>query len=202
MPIRDNTELTGRKITKLSCPAEERKEFFDAAARGLALRVSKGDEKVWVVQYRLNKKHHRITLEPYPAMPIEEARAEVRQIRSSAKNGVDPKADREARKWAAQAKAEAEKEARLTFKALARAYIKRGTAHTPCFFCTGWAETEKPFSRHPCRVCSATTRSPHRWRFLSRPQQTGTRPTLPPCAALAWSRQPRPRKAEGGPRRS
>lgn len=94
-----------------SAPKNKRKEVYDSGAAGLALRVTDKGSKSWSVYYRANGAHKRITL-PYraagkndpepagdvidlPVYKLKEARAFARWATGLAKQGVDPKEERE-----------------------------------------------------------------------------------------------------------
>jgi integrase len=104
--------------------AESREEWFDAKATGLGLRVSNTGKKVWFVFYRVQgeSKRRRLTLGPYPALPLAEARIRAKEVLLAAHRGGDLGADKQALKAAP------------TFDWLAAEYIERyakGPGKTP-----------------------------------------------------------------------
>ncbi len=119
MPRGSAKHLSDPGIGKMSKAKKgKRVERFDAGAPGLALRITEKGVQSWSVYYRLDGKHQRLTLGPWPEIGVAVARDQARVIKSRAKAGVDPKRAREAEKAAAEA------EASDTFGAIAEQYIK------------------------------------------------------------------------------
>ncbi len=120
MPRRNSKHLTDPGIEKIGkAPKGKRIERFDAGAPGLCLRITDRGVKSWSVYYRLNGKHQRMTIGPWPGIGVADARARAREIKDQAKDGADPKAVREAEAQAGR------DEAGSTFGTLAEKYIQR-----------------------------------------------------------------------------
>ncbi len=127
MPKRNSKHLTEPGIAKMArAPKGGRVERFDSGADGLCLRITDRGTKTWCISYHLpgedgETKHHRLTIGPWPAIGVAEARDQARLVKSQARAGIDPKARRAGAH--AAAKAETQAEARKTFRAIAENYI-------------------------------------------------------------------------------
>jgi len=127
MPRRNSKFMTEPGIAKMAkAPKGKRIERFDSGADGLALRITDRGTKTWNICYhfpdaRGQLKHHRFTIGPWPAIGLAQARDAARLIKSQAKAGIDPKAERVAAQ--AAAKAEAQVESRQSFRTIAENYI-------------------------------------------------------------------------------
>ncbi len=120
MPRRNSKHLTDPGIEKIGkAPKGKRIERFDAGAPGLCLRITDRGVKSWSVYYRLNGKHQRMTIGPWPGIGVAGARDRARDIKDQSKDGTDPKAAREAEAQAGR------DEAGSTFGTLAEKYIQR-----------------------------------------------------------------------------
>jgi integrase len=67
-------------------------DHFDAGYPGLALRVSYGGGRSWVYFYRWHGKQRRLTLGPWPALELGEAREAWREARKKLSEGQEPTA--------------------------------------------------------------------------------------------------------------
>lgn len=84
---------------------------------GLSLRSSPKGKKSWSLFYRLGKQQRRPTIGSYPTLGLAEARALAREMLLDVARGIDPSAEKQARRaaptmnelWAAYAKANARK---------------------------------------------------------------------------------------------
>ena len=127
MPKRNSKHLTEPGIAKMArAPKGKRVERFDSGADGLCLRITDRGTKTWCISYHFpdedgGLKHHRVTLGQWPAVGLAQAREEARMVKAEVRSGIDPRA-RRAGAYAA-AKAEAQAEARKTFRAIAENYI-------------------------------------------------------------------------------
>jgi len=63
LPTKGLTELF---VERVKSPAHGRAEYFDAAFRGLALRVTETGHKSWSLHYRIGGKQRRFTIGTYP----------------------------------------------------------------------------------------------------------------------------------------
>ena len=84
--------LTAAAVERLKPPASGQVEHFDAGFPGLALRISYGGGRSWVYFYRVHGKQRRLTLGPYPALSLAEARGAWRTARAAVDRGEDPAA--------------------------------------------------------------------------------------------------------------
>jgi integrase len=80
--------------------------------RGFGVRVSYGGKKVFVVRYRVNRRLRRLTIGPYPALSLADARRKARMVMGDVAQGDDPAQDK-------QEQREAE-----TFRGLTKAYLE------------------------------------------------------------------------------
>lgn len=96
--------LTDLAIERMRPPRQGRVELGDAVVRGLSLRVTKAGSKSWSVIYKvpgeggisasgksLKGTQHRITLGPWPALRVADARQRASDIVLKAVEGVDPR---------------------------------------------------------------------------------------------------------------
>jgi integrase len=73
------------------------------AVTGFGLRMRAAGGRVWVFQYKLGARHHRIKIGTAPLTTLERARSQAREIRRKLEAGANPALDRtEVRKQAAQ----------------------------------------------------------------------------------------------------
>lgn len=90
-------KLTDAAVQRLTAPAGERVDYFDAILPGFALRVSgatprnKHGRKSWVIFYRFGGQQKRLTIEPgYPAMTLGKAREAAGAAFQAIERGEDP----------------------------------------------------------------------------------------------------------------
>jgi integrase len=81
--------LTDRRVKALSTDAVQT-EYWDELVPGLALRVGRGGTKTWLVRYRANGKHRRLTVGRYPHLSLADARERARKALADAQGGEDP----------------------------------------------------------------------------------------------------------------
>lgn len=112
--------LTDLKLKKIKATGK-RFSIADDRTTGLYARVSTTGAITFRARYTADGKRHWIDLGSYPALTIAEARAKAVEIRSTARNGVDPQAQRKA---ARQAEA-AERASRLTVTDLIEEFVER-----------------------------------------------------------------------------
>ena len=79
-------------------PRQKPYKLFDGD--GLFLLISPNGKKWWRVKYRLGRREKSLSLGDYPSMSLAEAREECSDARKQIKNGIDPSAERQARKVA------------------------------------------------------------------------------------------------------
>jgi integrase len=84
--------LTDRFVAGAKPDATGRTDYFDATAKGLALRVT-GNHKSWTFNFTSPKdgKRARMTLGSYPAMALAKARAEAIEAKGHVDDGRDPR---------------------------------------------------------------------------------------------------------------
>jgi integrase len=73
----------------------------DPRAAGFGVRSYAGGGKSFFIDYRLNGRHRRYTIGPYPRWSAEAARAEAQGLRKKIDRGEDPAGDKRARRTAA-----------------------------------------------------------------------------------------------------
>lgn len=98
-----------------------------ADGNGLYLAVTGKGAKSWIFRYQLGGKRREMGLGPVLALSGPEARAKVAQLKLMVANGIDPLAEREAERLAAEAAARAaeveEERQQQTFQKVAETYI-------------------------------------------------------------------------------
>jgi integrase len=82
--------LTVPSVGKIKPPKKGQVDIFDKGYPGLALRVSYGGAKSFVVFYTIGGRLRRLTLGQYPAMTLLDARDAWRVARQSVARGIDP----------------------------------------------------------------------------------------------------------------
>lgn len=82
--------LTDKGIERVR-PGAERVEIPDAAVPGLRLIVQPSGRKSWAVRTRVHGKTAKITVGPWPAYQLKEAREKAGDILKSASRGEDPR---------------------------------------------------------------------------------------------------------------
>jgi hypothetical protein len=101
-------KLTQRRIESLKCPAGRRDMMvFDDEQRGLAVRVTGGGGKTFLVQYGIGGDKRRVPIGSCSAISLAAARDAARGILGDVARGRDPAAERKAALLAAKRKAEA-----------------------------------------------------------------------------------------------
>ncbi|HEX7199999.1 MAG TPA: tyrosine-type recombinase/integrase, partial [Dongiaceae bacterium] len=100
-------------MARLKPPDAGQIDYFDDSLPGFGLRVSAGGRRAWVLLYRHGTLKRRLTLGPYPDLPLAAARDKARDHLREVAHGRDPAAEK-----AAGRKAE-------TFAELAEDYLER-----------------------------------------------------------------------------
>jgi hypothetical protein len=95
MPTRRLTDLF---VERVKPPQRGGVEYFDAAYPGLALRVTENGSKSWCVFYRFNGRLRRFTLGGHPAIKPAQARKEAEKVLRRVRSGMDPAAEKKARR--------------------------------------------------------------------------------------------------------
>ena len=99
-PTYSPNQWVGRKLTKRhvdALPAPSTGQVFvrDTEMKGFALRITASGAKSFVVEKRINGKSRRITLGPYPALTVEQARSEAQKLLGEIVTGYDPIKERQ-----------------------------------------------------------------------------------------------------------
>src|SRR5687767_12150718 len=93
--------LTARAVATLKPAADQvQTEYFDTVVPSLAVRVGKGGTKTYIVRYRANGAHRRLTIGKHPVLSLADARARARTELAKAQAGEDPSLDRQERRSA------------------------------------------------------------------------------------------------------
>lgn len=115
-----------------------RREIADDVARGLYLVIQPSGAKSWAVRYRVNGRPVKETIGPLSAIGLAEAREMARERLALVARGIDPRAEREAKR---QAAAEAKKN---TVAAVADDFVQ--------LYCMrhnrGWRQQQRVLQRH------------------------------------------------------
>jgi integrase len=82
--------LTAVGLSRIKPPAVGQVDHFDAGYPGLALRISYGGSRSWVYFYRWQGKQKRLTLGPWPALELAQARDAWRDARKRLASGLEP----------------------------------------------------------------------------------------------------------------
>ncbi len=110
MPV---VNITARFLDTIKPPADGRVQYFDEKLTGLVLRVTSTGAASWSVIYHVATQKRRLTIGPYPAVGLAEARRRAQETLAAAARGEDPGAAKQAQRAAP------------TFKALADEYLER-----------------------------------------------------------------------------
>jgi len=89
--------LTDRTITALPIPSEteRQRDYWDDTLRGFGVLVSYGGKRAFVVRYRVGRRLRRLTIGPYPAKSLADARKEARSVIGQAADGGDPAGEKQ-----------------------------------------------------------------------------------------------------------
>lgn len=125
-------DLTAGLIDRLTCPPEKQQAFLrDSGVPGLAVRVTVAGAKSFIYEAKLNRQTIRRTIGDVKAWTIESARSEARKLAVTLDKGEDPRelerqalAEREAKKVAAVAQADADKLAAVTVGEVWAVYLE------------------------------------------------------------------------------
>lgn len=123
--------LTPERIRRFTCPEGTKQAFlWDETAPRLAVRATAG-AKSFVFEAKLDRRTIRVTIGDVRAWNLDDARTEARRLQTEIDQGNDPREQKreriaaaEAKRAAAEAaKAEADRQARYTLRALCDAYL-------------------------------------------------------------------------------
>ena len=106
------TVMTDKHI-RAARPREKQYEIADAKTQGLTLRVLPSGVKTWSFRYRIGRRWGRVSLGPFPAVSLRDARDQGREHLGAVKKGRDPSQEKR------------EKALAETFGELANLYIEQ-----------------------------------------------------------------------------
>lgn len=133
--------MTTRALTNLNVrhlkPRASQYEVFDTAMRGLAVRVSPGGTKAFVLLYRIGRRSRRYTLGRYPVLSLKTARERAGEALKLIASGRDPQAAK---------LLERERYQSRLFPATATIFIERYAKPNT----KGWKETDRILRREFC----------------------------------------------------
>jgi len=89
--------LTAMEVRHLTCP-EGQKQMKKSDGNGLSLLVKSNGSKLWRMRYRFNGKYQELALGQYPTIPLIEARNMTAHARAQLVQGINPAAERRAKK--------------------------------------------------------------------------------------------------------
>ena len=95
------SELTAPFVSALK-PRGERYIVRDGKVSGLELRVSPDGEKIWSLRYRVHGQRRRLKLGEFPRLSLAKARIQANAELRKVDGGVDPQAERQEAKRAAE----------------------------------------------------------------------------------------------------
>jgi integrase len=93
-------KLTDRGVRALPTPAKGQVEYWDESLPAFGVRVSYRGRRSFVVLVRVNGHKQRVTIGPYPIVPLGAARDKAIQAMRLAREGMDPAAEKKARRGA------------------------------------------------------------------------------------------------------
>ena len=91
-------KMTARSVSALRAPATGQVDYFDEALPGFGLRVSYGGRRSWTLLYRHHGSKRRMTIGPYPTLPLAAARDQARAALRDVALGKDPAAEKTVRR--------------------------------------------------------------------------------------------------------
>lgn len=110
----ESGKLTGVKIRGLK-PGQKAVKYPDGG--GLYLVVTPAGNKLWRIDYRHEGKRQTLSLGAWPVVGLAEARTKLLAAKKELKAGLNPAAEKQARKWAKQSES-------LTFEKAALAFLE------------------------------------------------------------------------------
>ncbi len=105
--------MTDRRLQSLRAEGPHQVDYFDERLPGFAMRVTTSGHKSWIVMYRHRGRVRRLTLGPYPALGLADARALAKEKLHDVASGRDPAAEKQSARRAE------------TFEDLAKEYMDR-----------------------------------------------------------------------------
>ncbi len=95
-----HAKITKKLVDTLPFPDEQSRPVFhrDKALIGFGLKITSAGRRTFFVEKRIDGKSKRITLGTYGALTVEEARIEAQKVLSQIARGLDPIAEKQARR--------------------------------------------------------------------------------------------------------
>lgn len=87
-------KLTARFVETLKSPASGQTDYFDSEIPGFGLRISSKGKKTWTYCYRFHKRKRRLSIGPFPALSLADARKRARVAIVRVADGIDPVAEK------------------------------------------------------------------------------------------------------------
>jgi integrase len=131
-----SVKLSQKFISNVSPPPRGRVEHWDTHTTGLGLRVTEKGAKSWVVMYRVNGRQRRLTLGPYPRIPLSDARDMALEALNKVSKGIDPATEKQAARVAT--------ESAQSLADVVSVYVERRLKPQN----RSWKETERIFNRY------------------------------------------------------
>ena len=76
----------------------EQKRYYDGKLKGFGLRITSGGTRAFFVEKSVNGRLQRITIGHYPELTVEQARKEAQVLLGKMVTGIDPVAEKKAKK--------------------------------------------------------------------------------------------------------
>lgn len=142
--------LIERSVKALQPHATGNKIHYDSTVKGFGVRVTSAGVKSFVLNYVVHGKERRMTIGQFPAWSVVKAREEASRLKRMIDSGIDPLAEKEARKEEARAEDEAP-----TLLTLRDFYM---THHAPRKALAAAQDDRSMFDGHIIRVIGADTK--------------------------------------------
>lgn len=88
--------LTDKLVKALASPKSGNRITYDTEIKGFGLRMTAGDARAFVLNYRVNGRERRYTIGAYPDWSVAAAREEARRLKREVAKGHDPMGQRHA----------------------------------------------------------------------------------------------------------
>ncbi len=93
-----NAQLTDNEARKAISPQYGQRILWDAAVKGFGLRITANSAKAFVLDYRIDGRQRRITIGSFPDWTVAAARKFASEMKQDVDRGIDPMAERQARR--------------------------------------------------------------------------------------------------------
>ena len=90
-----NRRLTEKVIRALPAPEKGNRIYFDDIVGGFGIRVTANGTKAFVFDYRVNRRHRRLTIGRYPSWNATAARERAKKLKLQVDRGRDPLGEKE-----------------------------------------------------------------------------------------------------------